>query len=300
MPANLVFPTIVLSLGLSGTWLAYKLNLFQWLKKIEDEKRILIPSFVFLLSPFLGVWLISILIAKDNEGVSSETVKLLIPVATFILGQTIAKSEKVEEKKKRKIGLAKNLIYETKKVIKILFDIEDNLRPFNHGKQTSSEVNYLCKEHKLRIDALYEKLDDTDTEFEVIKTDEGIEIISYIEKIKDCASLKILNQEEAGLYKLIEIRLFQVEGYEKIITLIKDFFPDELDNYIDGLNEKKEILEKLKGQREKITRNWKEMSTKERQREPNHLNELYLKYDIDTESEAIQAIDDIKSKLDLT
>jgi len=37
---------------LSGIWLAYKLNLFKFLSTI-DEKKILLPSFLFLISPFL-------------------------------------------------------------------------------------------------------------------------------------------------------------------------------------------------------------------------------------------------------
>jgi hypothetical protein len=38
---------------LSGAWLAYKLKLFKSFSTINDEKKILLPSFLFLLSPFL-------------------------------------------------------------------------------------------------------------------------------------------------------------------------------------------------------------------------------------------------------
>lgn len=38
---------------LSGAWLAYKLKLFKLFSTINDEKKILLPSFIFLLSPFL-------------------------------------------------------------------------------------------------------------------------------------------------------------------------------------------------------------------------------------------------------
>lgn len=38
---------------LSGVWLAYKLKLFKSFSHINDEKKILLPSFLFLFSPFL-------------------------------------------------------------------------------------------------------------------------------------------------------------------------------------------------------------------------------------------------------
>jgi len=38
---------------LSGAWLAYKLKLFKFFSTINDEKKILLPSLLFLLSPFL-------------------------------------------------------------------------------------------------------------------------------------------------------------------------------------------------------------------------------------------------------
>lgn len=38
---------------LSGTWLVYRLKLFKFFTTINDEKKILLPSFLFLFSPFL-------------------------------------------------------------------------------------------------------------------------------------------------------------------------------------------------------------------------------------------------------
>ncbi len=38
---------------LSGAWLGYKLKLFKSFSTINDEKNILLPSFLFLVSPFL-------------------------------------------------------------------------------------------------------------------------------------------------------------------------------------------------------------------------------------------------------
>jgi hypothetical protein len=67
-----------------GTWLAYRLNLFTFLSTINDEKKILLPSFLFLFSPFLFPFIFSHPLPS--------ALSPIIPVTTFIIGQLLAES----------------------------------------------------------------------------------------------------------------------------------------------------------------------------------------------------------------
>lgn len=55
---------------LPGIWLAYKLNLFKFISTI-DEKKILLPSFLFLISPFLFPFIFKIIF--NNNMISQPT-----------------------------------------------------------------------------------------------------------------------------------------------------------------------------------------------------------------------------------
>ena len=55
---------------LTGIWLAYKLNLFKFISTI-DEKKILLPSFLFLISPFLFPFIFKIIF--NNNMISQPT-----------------------------------------------------------------------------------------------------------------------------------------------------------------------------------------------------------------------------------
>jgi hypothetical protein len=77
---------VLTSLLVTGTWLLYRLDGLQWLPKINDKKRILIPSLLFLSSPFIAEWLFSSVKIQKVE----ELTRPLIPLLTFILGQQIA------------------------------------------------------------------------------------------------------------------------------------------------------------------------------------------------------------------
>jgi hypothetical protein len=60
---------------LSGTWLAYKLNLFKFLTiiNINDEKKILLPSFLFLFSPFLVPFIFSHYMLSQSPNMLSQS-----------------------------------------------------------------------------------------------------------------------------------------------------------------------------------------------------------------------------------
>ncbi len=69
---------------LPGMLVAYRLNLFAYFNAINDEKKIVLPSFLFLLCPFLVPFMVS---HPLPSALSS-----IIPVTTFILGQLFAES----------------------------------------------------------------------------------------------------------------------------------------------------------------------------------------------------------------
>lgn len=54
---------------LSGAWLAYKLKLFKSFSAINDEKKILLPSFLFLFSPFLFPFIFSHFMLPQSPGI---------------------------------------------------------------------------------------------------------------------------------------------------------------------------------------------------------------------------------------
>jgi hypothetical protein len=96
---------------LPGMLLAYRLNLFAYFSAINDEKKIVLPSLLFLLCPFLVPFMVS---HPLPSALSS-----IIPVTTFILGQLFAESNNQKlwsEKEKEAIHqLYKKLLNNYKK-----------------------------------------------------------------------------------------------------------------------------------------------------------------------------------------
>ena len=54
---------------LSGTWLAHKLKLFNFFSTINDENKILLPSFLFLFSPFILPFIFSHYMFSQSPGI---------------------------------------------------------------------------------------------------------------------------------------------------------------------------------------------------------------------------------------
>jgi hypothetical protein len=74
-------------------WIAYKLDLFKQISKwysskIEDTYGIVVPSLLALLFPFIFTYLTNI----------PEIVKIVLPIATFVLGQNIQFNKDVTQK----------------------------------------------------------------------------------------------------------------------------------------------------------------------------------------------------------
>lgn len=82
---------------LSGMWLAHNLGLFTIFSAINDEKKIVLPSFLFLVSPFLFPFIFS----HPLPGALPS----IMPVITFIVGQLLAESnnKKILSEKEREL-----------------------------------------------------------------------------------------------------------------------------------------------------------------------------------------------------
>lgn len=291
---------IVLGLSLSGIWLMYKLDQFQWVPKINDPKGIIIPSFVFLLSPFLAVWIMPAFISGDVN----EIIKPILPLVTFILGQTITKREKQKEENQQKISLVKMMIYNLEtNAIELLFKIDRQLmRSLQNDEENviSDEIKHLHKELKLEIEKLHERLS---FQLDIIKIGGGIEFLIYVEKIKNEAKRMESNLESGQLnqeYKLShlsEIRSFVINSYENIIYLIKESITNDekiyaalLDNCALKLNQERERLMQLMRCRKSI---------KLKSEERNSIVELNSQFDMYSEDDAIQKIESLLQHFDM-
>jgi len=105
---NILIPALI-GLFLSGTWLLYNLGLFRFIN-INDEKKTLIPTFLFITSPFLFPFLFT----HPLPGALPS----LLPVTTFIIGQLLADSNN----KKQLSGKEKEIIHQLH--AKLLFNFE--------------------------------------------------------------------------------------------------------------------------------------------------------------------------------
>jgi hypothetical protein len=83
---------------LSGAWLAYQLKLFKFFSTINDEKKILLPSFLFLISPFLLPFIFSHNMLPQSPGVyivlSAIVSGIMLIASNFINNQFQLEREK--------------------------------------------------------------------------------------------------------------------------------------------------------------------------------------------------------------
>lgn len=98
---NTILPAI-LGLVISGLWLAYKLGIFRYLKKINDKKEILWPSFFFLTSPFIfSIAFSEAGFGKFREIKGIDTVLTILTTATSIYtGNFLLENYRKKQKKK--------------------------------------------------------------------------------------------------------------------------------------------------------------------------------------------------------
>jgi len=293
---------IVLSLFFSGAWLIYNLYGFQWLPKINDKKGVIIPSFIFLSSPFIAIWAKSILTHGGVDGI----IRSLIPLITFIAGQRITKREKQEEIKKQEIALATMLIFQVEEnIIQALSAIERELTSGrNNNEVTLDKLRICCDKYNTKIEELYNKFS---FQLEVTKTNSGLQTLSYLKETRDCLeriTATSLTSEDRSYY-LSEIRVYKIQGYANIITLIKELISNNellherfLNGYIRKLKQELKRLLLLRNIKKTRMKYWQDKSVVERENHPD--GDLYFRFDIDTEDEAIEGIETIFEFLGIT
>ncbi|NES96462.1 MAG: hypothetical protein F6K32_14760 [Desertifilum sp. SIO1I2] len=286
------FLIVTISLGLSGFWLFSKGVGFRFLPKIEDEKGILLPSFVFLISPFIALSFWSFMATEKIE----EIIKPLVPLATFLLGQALTKKEKYKEEKNKEIDIAILLIFELNEIIELLHTIEIALMTGNkHGDEinNSSKLKSCYQVVKPKIEKIYSGLR---LNLEFLKFDIGINSLFYIKKIKDHLEFVNSNAPITGhrLSELSDIRIFKVEVYENIIrvsqkpSLKNTFIFSYFKNCIYKLEQEHERLIRLEEGHASIQEFWKNKPQIEIDKHPEV--DLYYAYDINTERDAIEEI----------
>jgi len=120
----------ILGLLISSLWLLSNLNINQaivkWLKKnIKDERKILLPSAIFILSPFIFTYLFNYLYSLQQEGQLIEIFRAVFPVFSFILGQLFTEYRKQEENRDR----------ERTAIIEIIDKFSDNCQILRDNKE---------------------------------------------------------------------------------------------------------------------------------------------------------------------
>lgn len=122
---NIVLPA-VLGLVMSGLWLAYKLGIFRYFKKINDEKEILWPSFFFLTSPFIfSIAFSEAGFGKFREIKGIDTFLTILTTATSIYtGNFLLENYRKKQKKKE---IARLLVASLEEHLSYLKDIQRDL-----------------------------------------------------------------------------------------------------------------------------------------------------------------------------
>ncbi|MDJ0573371.1 MAG: hypothetical protein QNJ53_30640 [Pleurocapsa sp. MO_192.B19] len=96
--------------------MASRLKVFSYFKNINDERGILLPSLLFIASPFISVCIFALL--KNGELFEFlRSLALVATVLTFFLGQVYERNRKNIEKGDREKYIAKRALYSLNKLI---------------------------------------------------------------------------------------------------------------------------------------------------------------------------------------
>ncbi|MBD1926234.1 hypothetical protein H6F74_08215 [Trichocoleus sp. FACHB-90] len=283
-----VFCPVLLALILSFVWLGYNLGIFKSSIKINDEKGVLIPSLFLLVSPFLFTYLFSIKIYDHIP----EIVRSILPVATFMLGQFITKREKRKEANKKEKELANMLlVIIDQAVIDFLYRLEGKLMCVTDGRESFDFIKTYYEKYKPEIDADYQKIRN---QAEILTIHAGVESVFYIKRVRD--SLEYMYSLEPTpqniLHTLIEIRSLKLAGYENILILIKEVINNDVlfNRVIAKLKSERKRFLQIRESHDLYLNYWINRGENEyrKRQEANP----YLGYNINTESQAINHIED--------
>jgi hypothetical protein len=289
---------ILLSVLLPGGWLVYKLNGFAWISKINDPKGILIPSLLFLLSPFFTEWIVS----TRNFTDFPEIAKPLLPLLTFILGQNIAKRDKVKEREEQQSKIALMLIF---KIEMALFEalsfvereIMSAIRAGTDAVLEESKTDF--RKHNSKVESIYTELS---SQLDLVKSDNGRSCLLYVKKVSDFLESTIGSslcmRDKINL--LTQARVLKIQGYASIMSAAENLSSSTgllCDQLKIGctlkLNQEKLRLLDFKNDREKKIEFWKNKTEIDRARYPD-INQ-YFQYDMDAESYPVNVIKNILS-----
>ena len=127
-----ILPAIV-GFTISGLWLFYQLGVLKYLKKINDQKRILWPSLFFLTSPFIFSLAFSgaggIASLSEIPGINS-VITILTTTASIYIGNWFLDSYRKEQKKKE---IAKMLVSSLEEHLTYFKHIKTNLEKMYFG-----------------------------------------------------------------------------------------------------------------------------------------------------------------------
>ena len=258
---NTIVPVII-GILLSSLWIASRLNFLSRFKNINDEYGILLPSVVFLASPFLSVYIFNLY----RNGIIIEFLKSLIPILTFFLGQYIVEKRKNLEKREEEIKAGKIILHSLNNVISNngpLHKIKDKFKKAKNENLEEEEIKNFCKS-QLNNFIRYSR--DLKVNTSMYTINYGLRFINYLDKVESCIE-KIIETPDlknhicngAITRELQDIDNTIYMGYDHIIFIIKDVIRDnsQLQYYIGFLEIiKKGILRSI--QKKKLKRSEKE------------------------------------------
>lgn len=255
------FIAISTGLLLSLTWIIYRITGFQWLKNIrkKDEKKIIIPSLVFLLSPFFSVWLISIL---EKDGFV-ELSRVILPLVTFILGQALTKLDKNQEKREQQVTLVETLILQLEDpIFKSLREMETRLIEQHNHCEARQKIARPDKEASRKtelkaeflVDEIERSIENTRARLDILRTIDnyaGANVLLHATSVRSHANsviTSLLEKKPIDHQKINTLlrRTWEltIENYERILCLAQELLPDKVERY---KNVRKGVIYSLEG-----------------------------------------------------
>lgn len=154
---------------LSGAWLAYKLKLFNCFSTINDEKKILVPSFLFLFSPFILPFIFSRYMFPQSPGIyiilSAIVSGIMLLTSNFINNKFQLKREeqqRIWQEKSEQQKWFREKIYDSYKIsIQVLTKIIQERHEIDFG-------NMRNQDKFINLNKLYLEFN---SEFEIIMID---------------------------------------------------------------------------------------------------------------------------------
>ena len=243
---------VTISLLITGTYLIHKAT--NWKPRIHDPNGILLPSLIFLISPFIIVKIIS---ASNGSNVA-DILKSLAPVGTFMLGTLYGFIDKIQKEEELKRKYLELMIARTEgSIILPLHSILSNL--LKDLKQTEMMMNLKasCKKARKNLKVYRLRVNFSVDQAENIN---NILILEFTNQIDD--DLKALlghlsSSPEDILKEISKIEDLIVTGYEYIMNLIKgaSLKPDITNKFLMDLHKvlksRQEELENRKKARQK-------------------------------------------------